>query len=189
MNNIFLIAAGVAVAVILYGIALYNGLIRRKNRVAEAWSDIETLMKRRYDLIPNLVETVKGYAKHESETLEKVIQARNSAMGGASTPGAMAQNENLLTGTLKSIFALAESYPELKANENFRSLQAELTDTEDKIQASRRFYNSMVLDFNNRTELFPSGLIASMFGFKKREFFELGESERADVSRPVKVQF
>jgi len=189
MGYSILTILAVAVLTILYGIIAFNSLIRGRNQTTEAWSDIETHLKRRYDLIPNLVETVKGYAKHESSTLEKVISARNIAMsksGGAENHTAA---ENALSSTLKSIFALSEAYPELKANQNFIELQREITDTEDKIQASRRFYNSIVLSFNNRTETFPSRIIANMFNFKKFAFFELDESERAAVSQPVRVQF
>ncbi len=169
-------------------VAMYNGLIKLKNRVKEAWSDIDVQLKRRYDLIPNLVETVKGYAKHESETLENVIKARNEAMatqkGGDAK--AQAEAENMLSSTLKSIFALAENYPDLKANQNFLELQRELTDTEDKIQAARRFYNGNVRDFNTKVETFPTNIFAGMLNFKKFEFFEIGdEKERENV----KVEF
>jgi len=166
----------------------YNGLIKLKNRVKEAWSDIDVQLKRRYDLIPNLVETVKGYAKHESETLENVIKARNEAMAAQKGGNAkeQAQAENALSSTLKSIFALAESYPDLKANQNFLELQRELTDTEDKIQASRRFYNGNVRDFNTKAETFPTNIFVGMLNFKKFEFFEIGdEKERENV----KVEF
>lgn len=186
-----MVAAIIVVVVILavfYVIGIYNSLIVLKNRVAESWSDIEVQMKRRYDLIPNLVETVKGYAKHESETFEKVIQARNMAMSNHGTPQEQAQSENILSGTLKSLFALTENYPELKANENFLKLQFELTDTEDKIKAARRFYNSNVLALNNKIEIFPSNLIAKHFAFEKKEFFELDESEQA-AKQPVAVKF
>jgi LemA protein len=168
---------------------IFNSLVRGRNQATEAWSDIETHLKRRYDLIPNLVETVKGYAKHESSTLEKVILARNAAMSKSGGADSKAAAENALTQSLKSIFALSESYPDLKANQNFIELQREITDTEDKIQASRRFYNSMVLSFNNRTETFPSNIIANMFIFRKFTFFELDESEKADVYKPVQVKF
>lgn len=163
----------------------YNGLIRLKNQTDEAWSDIGVQLKRRYDLIPNLVETVKGYATHEREAFENVTKARSAAMG-ATTPEAKGQAENMLSGALKSIFALAEAYPDLKANQNFAKLQDELSDTENKIQASRRFYNGNVRDLNIRVESFPTNLIAKQLGFGKREFFEVeNEAEKA----PVKVQF
>ena len=169
----------IAVVVIaLWAVMVYNGLITLKNRTDEAWSDIDVQLKRRYDLIPNLVETVKGYASHESGTLEKVIQARNMAMG-AKTVTEHAAAENMLSGTLKSLFALSEAYPDLKANTNFMSLQQELTDTEDKIQASRRFYNGNVRDFNTKLQVFPTNLIGGMLGFTKRDFFEIAEGEKA----------
>ena len=189
MDNTALSVIAVIVLSFLYCVMVFNSLIRGRNQSTEAWSDIETQLKRRYDLIPNLVETVKGYAKHESSTLEKVVTARNVAMsksGGAENHTAA---ENTLSQTLKSIFALSESYPNLKANQNFLELQREITDTEDKIQATRRFYNSMVLSFNNRTETFPNRIIAKMFNFKKFAFFELDESEKAAASQPVRVQF
>jgi len=182
------VLAVILVVLVFYVIAIYNSLIVLKNRVAEAWSDIEVQMKRRYDLIPNLVETVRGYAKHESGTFEKVIQARNMAMANHNGPVEQAKTENILSGTLKSLFALTENYPELKANENFMKLQFELTDTEDRIKASRRFYNTNVLAFNNKIEVFPSNIIAKKFSFQKREFFQLDESEAA-ARQPVAVKF
>jgi len=167
----------IAVAVIgLWAVMVYNGLITLKNRTDEAWSDIDVQLKRRYDLIPNLVETVKGYATHESGTFEKVTQARSMAMG-AKTVAEHAAAENALSQTLKSLFAVAEAYPELKANNNFLALQQELTDTEDKIQASRRFYNGNVRDFNTKLQVFPTNLIGGMLGFVKREFFEIANGE------------
>ena len=173
------------VVVIAVGIiAIYNGLIRLRNRVDEAWSDIGVQLKRRYDLIPNLVSTVKGYAAHEKEVFEKVTEARTRAMV-AGTAGDKAQSENMLTGALKSLFAVAEAYPDLKANQNFLELQRELTDTEDKIQAARRFYNGNVRDFNTKIEVFPSNIIAGMLNFTKREFFGIEEEEKD----PVKVEF
>jgi len=172
-------------AVALWIIAIYNGLITLKNRVDEAWSDIEVQLKRRYDLIPNLVNTVKGYAAHETGVFEKVTEARSRAMG-AGTAQDKAQAENMLTGALKSLFAVAEAYPDLKANQNFLELQRELTDTEDKIQASRRFYNGNVRDFNIKIEVFPNNIIAGMLKFSKREFFELQEEA---AKEPVKVEF
>ena len=169
----------VVVIVVAWLVMTYNGLIGLKNKTDEAWSDIDVQLKRRYDLIPNLVATVKGYASHESGTLEKVIAARNMAMS-ASGPHDKAVAENALAGTLKSLFALSESYPDLKANQNFLDLQGQLADTEDKVQASRRFYNGNVRDFNTKIQVFPTNLIAGMLGFVKREFFEIGnEAERA----------
>ncbi|MFZ3054589.1 MAG: LemA family protein [Minisyncoccales bacterium] len=172
------IILGVIFLILLYVVSMYNGLITLRNRVKEAWSDIDVQLKRRYDLIPNLVEVVKGYASHEKETFDKVIQARSRAMSaqGAKEKG---DAENMLSGTLKSLFALSENYPDLKASVNFLELQKELTDTEDKIQASRRFYNGNVLDFNNKLEVFPTNMIAGMFGFKVSEFFAVEEGEKA----------
>jgi len=180
----------VLIAIIVLGlwiISSYNGLIRLRTRSDEAWSDIDVQMKRRYDLIPNLIETVKGYAVHESQTLEKVTEARTKAMGAQSL-GEHAESENMLSGALKSLFAVSESYPDLKANQNFLELQRELSDTENKIQASRRFYNTNVRDLNIGIETFPSSVIANMFKFEKKEFFELAESEAA-AKEPVKVSF
>jgi LemA protein len=169
-------------------VAMYNGLIKLKNRVKEAWSDIDVQLKRRYDLIPNLIETVKGYAKHESETFEKVVEARSTAMSAqkGGSPEEQAEAENMLSSTLKSIFALSEAYPDLKANQNFLELQRELADTEDKIQAARRFYNGNVRDFNTKIEVFPTNIFAGMLHFTKFEFFEISnEKERENV----KVKF
>ncbi|MBU4347442.1 LemA family protein [Patescibacteria group bacterium] len=184
MSIVLLIVLGVVAVIILAIIAMYNGLIKLKNRVDEAWSDIDVQLKRRYDLIPNLVETVKGYAAHEKETLEKVVQARNAAMQAQSGGDAkkQAEAENALSATLKSIFALSESYPDLKANQNFLELQRELTDTEDKIQAARRFYNGNVRDFNTKLQVFPTNIMAGTLGFKAREFFEIAEvKERENI--------
>jgi len=172
----------------LYVLVTYNGFVTLKNRVKEAWSDIEVQMKRRYDLIPNLVETVKGYAAHEKGTLDAVVKARNAAMSAQGNIEDKAKAENALSGTLKSLFALGESYPNLKANENFLELQRELTDTENKIQASRRFYNSNVLAINTKLEKFPASIIGKGFGFEKQEFFKLDENEQA-AKQPVKVSF
>lgn len=178
------IIIGIIVVLALIIIALYNGLIRLKNRVAEAYSDMDVQMKRRYDLIPNLVETVKGYATHEQETLNQVVAARSQAMNTDSTDTTKKlEAENALSSTLKSIFALAESYPDLKANQNFLELQRELTDTEDKIMASRRFYNTNVRDFNTKLQVFPTNMIGNMLGFKAEKFFEVAsEAEKAPVS-------
>ena len=171
--------------VIMAIIAMYNGLIRLKLRVDEAWSDIDVQLKRRHDLIPNLVETVKGYAAHEKTTLDSVIRARNSAMQ-AGNAADKAKAENALSETLKSIFALAESYPDLKANQNFLELQRELTDTEDKVQASRRFYNGNVRDFNTKLQVFPTNLMAGVLSFKAREFFGIEDASEKEV---VQVKF
>ena len=186
--SVTLIILAVIVALAGWLIAMYNGLIKLKNRVKEAWSDIDVQLKRRYDLIPNLIETVKGYAKHESETFEKVVEARSAAMLAQKSGSAeeQAAAENMLSSTLKSIFALSEAYPDLKANQNFLELQRELTDTEDKIQASRRFYNGNVRDFNTKIEVFPTNLIAGMLNFKKFEFFEVKTEEEREN---VKVEF
>lgn len=175
----------VVVAVILWVIAVFNGLVVLKNRVKEAWADIDVQLKRRYDLIPNLVETVKGYATHERELFEKVTQARAAAINATGLKN-KADAENALSGTLKSLFAVAENYPDLKASTNFLELQRELTDTEDKIQAARRFYNTNVRDLNIKIERFPENLIAGPFGFKQMELFQTAsEAER----EPVKVKF
>jgi len=162
----------------------YNALIQSRNRVDEAWSDIEVQMKRRYDLIPNIVETVKAYAKHEEGVFTKVTEARSAAMG-ASTAAEHAEAENMLSQTLKSLFAVAEAYPSLQAAGNFLHLQTELSDAEDKIQAARRFYNGNVRDFNTKVQTFPTNLISGTFGFVKREFFDAPDV----VAEPVKVNF
>ncbi len=174
----------IAIAIIL--VILYNSLVRSRNQVDEAWSDIEVQLKRRYDLIPNLVETVKGYASHESGVFEKVTAARSAAMGAGSLDDKL-QKENALSGTLKSLFAVAEAYPDLKANQNFLQLQSDLTDTEDKIQAARRFYNGNVRDYNTKIQQFPGNIFASIFGFAKKAFF--GIDENGPEAQPVKVQF
>jgi len=179
------VLAGVIVIVLFWLIAIYNGLIKLKTRTDEAWSDIDVQLKRRYDLIPNLIETVKGYASHEQETFAKVIQARNMAMQQTGTVEAKAKAENMLSSTLKSIFALAESYPDLKANQNFLRLQDELSDTENKIQASRRFYNGNARDFNIKVKIFPNNLIVGLLGFKKFDFFEAEAGEKENI----KVKF
>lgn len=165
----------------------YNRLILLRNRMKEAWSDIEVLLKRRYDLIPNLVEVVKGYAAHEKATLEAVIKARNMAVSTDNkTVEQQAQSENFLSGTLKSLFAVSENYPELKANVNFLEMQKELVDTENKIQASRRFYNTNVLALNTKIEMFPSNMIANFFKFEKGQFFNIDNEEE---KKAVKVSF
>lgn len=178
------IVLAIVILFVFYVIVLFNGLVRLRNRVSEAWSDIDVQLKRRYDLIPNLVNTVKGYAAHETSVFERVTQARASAMH-AGTAADKAQAENMLSATLKSLFAVTEAYPDLKANQNFLELQRELSDTENKIQAARRFYNGNVLRLNNKTDMFPSNIIAGMFGFTKREFFEVADGEKENV----KVEF
>lgn len=181
LNIVMFGLAGLVVVVAGWLIAVYNGLITLRNRAQEAWSDIDVQLKRRYDLIPNLVEAVKGYATHEKDTLEKVIKARNEAMG-AQTVTDHAKAENQLSQTLKSIFALAEAYPDLKANQNFMQLQDDLKDTEDKIQAARRFYNANVRDFNTKIEVFPNNLLAAPLNFKKFDFFEINDvAQRENV--------
>ena len=185
--NTGLILLGVVVLVGVWAIWAYNRFIVLTNRCEEGWSDIEVQMKRRYDLIPNLVETVKGYAKHEAGTLQSVTDARTKAMGAQSVADHAAA-ENMLTSALKSLFAVSESYPDLKANTNFIELQRELSDTENKIQAARRFYNSVVIELQNALEQFPTNLIGNMFGFKTREFFELAGDEQV-AREPVKVKF
>ena len=181
---VFYVILAILVVSALWLVGMYNGLIKLKNRVDEAWSDIDVQLKRRYDLIPNLVNTVKGYATHERELFEKVTEARTRAMNAGSTHE-KAEAENMLSGTLKSLFAVSENYPELKANQNFLELQRELTDTEDKIMASRRFYNGNVRDFNTKIQVFPTNIIAGMLSFVAREFFEADEKEK----EPVKVEF
>src|SRR3989337_922749 len=181
---IILIVIGVFV---LYIIFIFNGLVQLRNRVGEAWSDIDVQLKRRYDLIPNLINTVKGYAAHETGGLKKVTAARSAAMQ-AGTPAGKAEAENMLSGALKSLFAVSEAYPDLKANQNFLELQRELSDTENKIQAARRFYNGNVRDLNTSIESFPNNVIAEFFKFGPMEFFDLDEGE-ATAKEPVKVKF
>jgi len=175
----------VVILIILWLIGTFNGLIMARNRASEAWADIEVQLKRRYDLIPNLVGTVKGYAVHERELFEKITQARTMAMG-AKTMTEHTQAESALSGTLKSLFAVAENYPNLKANENFLELQRELVDAEDKIQAARRFYNTNVRDFNTKVQIFPNNLVAGWLKFTAREFFEMKESKEKES---IKVTF
>lgn len=179
-----LIILGVAVLLLIF---VFNGFVTRRNRTKEAWADIEVQLKRRYDLIPNLVNSVKGYATHESSAFENVTKARAMAMGASGPTPAHAQAENMLTGALKSIFAIAEAYPDLKANQNFLALQNELADTENKIQAARRFYNSNVRDLNTAVETFPGNFIAKMFNFTQMEFFDLADNDVAQ--NPVEVKF
>ena len=182
------IVLGVVVLAALYLMVIYNGLVRLNVRVSEAWSDITVQLKRRYDLIPNLVNIVKGYAAHEKGVFEKVTAARANAMN-AQGPAETAKTENALSGTLKSLFAVAEAYPDLKASQNFQQLQTDLVDTEDKIQASRRFYNGSARDLNIKIKVFPNNIFANMLGFKDREFFEVEGEEATDVQNPVDVKF
>jgi LemA protein len=184
------IIIGVIALVVIIGIFIYNGLVRLKNRVEEAWSDITVQLKRRADLIPNLIETVKGYAKHEKTVFENVTKERSNVLQAQEKgPAETAKAENAFEGALKSLFAVSENYPDLKASENFKELQAELVDTEDKIQAARRFYNGSVRDLNTKIQSFPDMIIAKPMGFKDREFFELDESQMATAKEPVDVKF
>src|SRR5688572_239867 len=185
MLTVILIIVGV---LLLALVLIYNNLVRSKIRVDEAWSDITVQLKRRLDLIPNLVETVKSYAKHEREVFENVTQARAQTIAATSVKET-AKAENQFEQALKSLFAVAEAYPDLKANENFKELQDELVDTEDKIQAARRFYNGAVRDFNTKIKVFPTNMFASMLGFKEREFFEVEEGEAEKAEKPVDVKF
>ena len=183
--NLFYIILAVLAIVILWLIATFNGLIRSKNRVDEAYSDIDVQLKRRYDLIPNLVETVKGYMTHERETLVKLTEARTAAMSTRDSSNASLADrekaENALSSTLKTLFAVTENYPELKASQNFMQLQYEISDTENKIQASRRFYNGNVRDFNTQIQVFPTNMFAGMLKFAKYEFFQAAENEKQNV--------
>ena len=182
MMYLFIVLA----VIILWVIFAFNGLVSLRNRAREAWADIEVQLKRRYDLIPNLVNTVKGYATHESSAFENVTKARSAAMGAGSMTD-KGQAENMLAGALKSVFAIAEAYPDLKANTNFLSLQNELSDTENKIQSARRFYNANVRDLNTKVEMFPGNIVAGIFHFAKMEFFDLGDNDAAQ--NPVEVKF
>ena len=179
------IVLGVIAVLVLWIVFAYNRFVVFNTRIKEAWSDIDVQLKRRYDLIPNLIETVKGYMTHESQVFEKVTEARTRAMGVTSAKE-KAEQENILSGTLKTLFAVSENYPELKANQNFLELQKELSDTENKIQAARRFYNTNVRDLNIKVESFPGNIIASAFRFSKMEFFELEEVAARD---PVEAKF
>jgi len=184
-----LIVVGIIVLIVIVLAAMYNGLVRLNVQADEAWSDITVQLKRRYDLIPNLVNTVKGYATHEKSVFEDVTKARANALG-AQGVAETAKAENQFAQTLKSLFAVTENYPQLRASENFQELQAQLTDTEDKIMASRRFYNGVVRDFNTKRKIFPTSVFAGMLGFNKdREFFELDESAYAAAEQPVEVKF
>ena len=178
----------IVVALLIYVMFTYNSMIKLRNQVKEAWSDIDVQLKRRYNLIPNIVETVKGYAAHEDSVFTKVTEARTNAINAGNLKD-QAKAENMLSGALKSLFAVAENYPELKANENFMQLQTELVDTEDKIQAARRFYNGTVRDFNTSLQVFPSSMIAKMFKFESKEFFEVeDEKEKQNVEVSFKKE-
>jgi LemA protein len=182
------IIIGIVVLVALFVWVTYNGLVTLRVRVDEAWSDINVQLKRRLDLIPNLVETVKGYAKHEKGVFEAVTEARSNVLSAKGVKETAAA-ENQFEQVLKSLFAVAEAYPDLKASQNFVELQQELVDTEDKIQASRRFYNSGVRDLNTKIQTFPANAVAAMFSFKNREFFDVGEEEREAANKPTEVKF
>jgi LemA protein len=181
------IVLGVIVVIVLWAITVYNGLVAMRQRVGQAFADIDVQLKQRHDLIPNLVETVKGYAAHERGTLEAVTQARNTAMA-AQGPAQQAAAENMLSGALRQLFALSEAYPDLKANANFQQLQAELTDIENKLAASRRFFNNSVQEYNTGIQQFPAALFAGIFGFAPREFFDVGE-ERKTLDQAPQVKF
>ena len=181
---VVIILVAVAVVLLLYVIVAYNGLVRLRNRVENAWAQIDVQLRRRYDLIPNLVETVKGYATHERETFQRVTEARSRAIN-ASGVGEQAQAENMITSALKSLFAVAEAYPDLKANQNFLELQEELSGTEGRIAYARQFYNDSVLRLNTKIETFPTNIVANAFNFEQREYFEADDTSRG----PVSVQF
>jgi LemA protein len=182
------IVIGVIVVIVLFLIVVYNRLVALRQRVSQSWSDISVQLKQRHDLVPNLVETVKGYAAHERGTLEAVVQARNAAVS-ANGPAAAAQAENMLTGALRQLFALAEAYPDLKANQNFLQLQSELSDLENKIAAARRFFNNSVSEYNSSIQQFPAVLLAGPLGFTPRDFFALDETEKAAVEAAPQVKF
>jgi LemA protein len=181
---ITVVVIGLVVLLLLYVIVTYNGLVRLRNRIENAWAQIDVQLRRRYDLIPNLVETVKGYAAHEKSTFEAVTQARANAIS-AQGPAEQAQAENMISGALKSLFAVSEAYPDLKANQNFLSLQEELSGTEGRISYARQYYNDAVLRMNTKIQSFPSNILAGMFGFKEHEYFEADDTSRG----PVSVQF
>lgn len=186
MSSLYIVI-GIIIVLVLLVVGIYNSLVTLSMHVKEAWADIDVQLKRRYDLIPNLVNTVKGSTNFESSTLEKVVAARSQGMG-AKTPKEMGEADSAMRGALNGFFALAESYPDLKSNQNFIALQSELSDTENKIQAARRFYNGVVMDYNTRIRTVPSNIFASMFGFSASEFFELEEGEEA-ARKPVEVSF
>ena len=183
-----IVILAIIVAIVIFFIAIYNGLINKRNQIKNSWAQIDVQLKRRLDLIPNLVETVQGYAKHEKETFKMVTEAR-SMMASAGTMKEKAVADNMLTGALKSLFAVAESYPELKANQNFLMLQEELAGTENKIASTRQFYNDSVLDYNNMVNQVPSNVIAGMFGFKDEEYFKVDAEEAKDIKKAPKVKF
>jgi LemA protein len=179
---------GIVVLLLLWGVVAYNRFVSQRQQIRDAYANIDTELRRRYDLIPNLVETVRGYASHERETFEKVTQARAAAIA-AQGPEQQAQAENVLTAALRSLFAVAEAYPQLRASENFQALQGELANTEDRIQVSRRFYNANVREYNERVQSVPSNAVASMFGFKAEDYFEIEEADRATLEQAPRVDF
>jgi LemA protein len=183
MSTSTIIVLAVIVVIVLWAISIYNGLISMRQRVNQAFADIDVQLRQRHDLVPNLVETVKGYAAHERGTLEEVTKARNAAVA-AQGPAQQAQAENMLSGALRQLFALSEAYPDLKANANFQQLQAELSDLENKIAASRRFFNNSVQEYNTGIQRFPAALFAGMFGFAQRDFFDLGPERQAELQAP-----
>jgi LemA protein len=183
MSTSAIIVLAVIVVVVLWAVSVYNGLVSMRQRVNEAFADIDVQLRQRHDLIPNLVETVKGYAAHERGTLDEVVKARNAAVA-AQGPAQQAAAENMLTGALRQMFALSEAYPNLKANENFQQLQAELTDLENKISASRRFFNNAVQEYNSGIQRFPAALFASAFGFAQKDYFDLGADRQAETAAP-----
>ncbi len=185
MKVFLLIIVVLVVGLLLYAVLSYNGLIKLRNRIEAAWSQIDVQLKRRYDLIPNLLETVKGYATHERDTLEAVVNARNRAMAAPSASPEQAQAENAITGALRQVFALSEAYPDLKANQNFAQLQEELTSTEDRIAYARQFFNDSVLRYNSKIQAFPGVIMANSLGFKTRQYFEADDGSRG----PVQVKF
>jgi len=187
MSTTTWIVLGVIALLVIWIILIYNGLVAMRQRVNQAFADVDVQLKQRHDLVPNLVETVKGYASHERGTLEAVVQARNAAMT-AQGPAQMAAAENMLTGALRQMFALAEAYPDLKANQNFMQLQSELSDLENKIAAARRFFNNAVQEYNTGIQQFPAVVLAGSLGFTQREFFDLGD-ERATAGKPPQVKF
>ena len=186
--NPFYVVIGLALFLVLYFVYVFNDLIRKRERVKEASSSIEVMLKMRADLVPNLVEVVKGYASHEKEVLEKVTEARTKILEAKTVKEGL-EADNMLTSALKTLFAVAENYPDLKANQNFLELQRQLTDVEDKIQASRRFYNAVVQEYNSSLKIFPNFIIASMFGFKEEEYFEVTQEEKELIQKPPEVKF
>lgn len=177
------VVAVVGVVAIVIPVGMYNSLVRGRNHVQESWAGIETELKRRYDLIPNLVEAVKGYAAHEREVFERVVEARSRAIASTGSPDEQAETENMLVGALRRLFALSEGYPDLKASRNFLVLQNQLVETEDRIQAARRFYNANVRDYNDRCQMFPTNVMARLFGFEKTDFFEIDTAVQRDVPK------